>query len=143
MTSALGANGHGRPQGGHACARACRCDRAKQSYLVIEIFVGASLLPNQTAWVKPCGLIIGLDPGPTMARPPPYLSALKILASLTEPPIFQIALQQKTPQPSSQTKGPISLVDYLTRDYKDLPHTAVEKPLTHSTATALYCEQGH
>src|SRR5262249_12143639 len=70
-TPALGANGHGRPQGGPACARACRCNRAKQSYLVIEIFVGASLLPTPDRMGEALRLTIGLDPGPMMARPAP------------------------------------------------------------------------
>ena len=48
---ALGPNGHGRPQGGHACARACRCNRAKQSYPAIEIFVETFSCPSRTAWI--------------------------------------------------------------------------------------------
>src|SRR5215510_1870243 len=61
----------GGHRAGHACARACRCNRAKQSYLVIEIFVGASLLPTPDRMGEALHLTIGLDRGPTMARPPP------------------------------------------------------------------------
>jgi hypothetical protein len=52
----------GGHRAGHACARACRCNRAKQSYLVIEIFVGASLLPTPDRMGEALRLTIGLDP---------------------------------------------------------------------------------
>lgn len=61
----------GGHRAGRACTRACRCNRAKQSYLVIEIFVGASsLLPTPDRMGEALRLTIGLDPAPMMARPP-------------------------------------------------------------------------
>jgi hypothetical protein len=53
----------GGHRAGHACARACRCNRAKQSYRVIEIFVGASLLPTPDRMGEALRLTIGLDLG--------------------------------------------------------------------------------
>jgi len=60
----------GGHRAGHACARACRCNRAKQSYLVIEIFVGASLLPTPDRMGEALRLTIGLDPHDGQAATP-------------------------------------------------------------------------
>jgi hypothetical protein len=73
----------GGHRAGHACDRACRCNRAKQSYLVIEIFVGASLLPTPDRMGAALRLTIGLDPGPMMARHR-CLPLRKIVVSLTD-----------------------------------------------------------
>jgi len=75
----------GGHRAGHACARACRCNRVKQSYLVIENFVGASLLPTPDRMGEAQPLTIGLDPRPMMARPPPCFPVRKIVPSLKRP----------------------------------------------------------
>jgi hypothetical protein len=68
------------------------------------------------------------------------LLVLKIVPSLTELPIFQIALQQKDPAPLAQKMGPICNGIHLAGDDRDqkvgslATHTAPEKPLTGSTS---------
>jgi hypothetical protein len=77
-------------------------------------------------------LTIGLDPGSMMA----CLPVRKIVPSLTELPIFQIALQQKKTPPLFTARGgpPYSRL----QDQKistQAAHTAAEKPLTSSITT--------
>jgi hypothetical protein len=153
----------GGHRAGHTCARACRCNRAKQSYLLIEIFVDASLLPTPDRMGEALRLTIDLDPRPTMARPPPCFPVRKIVPSLSELPISQIALQQKDPTPACTENGShlsgahhsgrarqqkitvptarvlsaaASMSKLLASSPHQATHTAREKPLARSTTTS-------
>ena len=110
-------------------------NRAKQSYLVIEIFVGASLLPTPDRMGEVLRSTIGLDPGPVMARPPPACRRLRCFPFI---PSCQFS-NKKTPPPCTDNGSHLRGAR-LTGDYKDqknhpkATHIAAEKPLTGSTS---------
>jgi hypothetical protein len=106
-----------------------------------EIFICACSLPRGGRMGKPLGLTLHPCPGGYLGLTPPCLLVLKIVPSLTELPIFQIALQQKDPAALAQKMGPICNGTHFAGDDRDqkvsshATHSAAEKPLTGSTAT--------
>jgi hypothetical protein len=76
---------------------------------------------------------VGLDPEYLLARPAPNLQVRKIVVSLTEPPIFQIASCTVN---GSHIVGPRLTGEHGRKNKTRATHTATENTLARSTATS-------